>query len=134
MLSNQSSDHYTLANADENYFIPTKGTPKFKIEGTGTITNKVSAMNAKKDGFMSDTYLTFARRFKAHDVNAQAGFRYINNSMILTSMTGYNSGNDKTPNMNGDLKFKDRNVMQAIRNMVSARAPTCGMINEKLKK
>jgi len=102
------SEHftYTLANADENYFIPTKGTPKFKIEGIGTVENKVSAMNAKKDGFMSDTYLSFARRFKAHDVNAQAGFRYINNSMILTSMEGYNSGNDKTPNMTNSLKFK----------------------------
>jgi len=97
---------YTLSNADENYYIPLLGTPKFKLEGTGTIDNKVSAMNAKKDGFSSNTYVSFSRRFNAHDVSAQGGFRYINNSMKLTSMEGYNSGNDKTPNMTPSLKFK----------------------------
>ena len=99
---------YVLANADENYYIPLTGTPNFNIEGVGTgIQNKVSAMNAKQDGFSSNTYVTYNKRFGAHDVDARAGVRYINNSLYQTSMSGYNSGNDKTPNMTSSLQYKD---------------------------
>ncbi len=98
---------YTLANSDENHFIPIFGTPLFKLEDLGNVENKVTAMNAKFDGFMSNTYVDYARRFKAHDIVAQAGFRYINNAMTQTSMLGYNSGNDKTPNMNRNLIYPD---------------------------
>ena len=79
-----------------------------KAEGVGTgIQNKVSAMNAKQDGFSSNTYVTYNKRFGAHDVDARAGVRYINNSLYQTSMSGYNSGNDKTPNMTSSLQYKD---------------------------
>jgi TonB-linked SusC/RagA family outer membrane protein len=98
---------YVLTNADENYYIPLDGTPEFRVEGIGMVQNKVSAMNAKQDGFSSDTYVTFNRRYGAHDVDVRGGVRYVNNSLYQTSMTGYNSGNDKTPNMNGDLQYKD---------------------------
>ena len=98
---------YILANADENYYIPLEGTPNFRIEGIGQVENKVAAMNAKQDGFSSNTYLTYARRLNAHDFNVQGGVRYVNNSLYQTSMMGYNSGNDKTPNMTSSLKYKD---------------------------
>ena len=99
---------YTLANTDENYYIPLNGTPRFRIEGVGIVENKAAAMSAKQDGFMSDTYLTYDRRYNAHEFNLQGGFRFVNNSMYQTSMSGYNSGNDKTPNMDGNtLKYKE---------------------------
>ena len=98
---------YVLANADENYYIPLEGTPNFRIEGIGQVENKVAAMNAKQDGFSSNTYLTYARRLNAHDFNVQGGVRYVNNALYQTSMMGYNSGNDKTPNMTSSLKYKD---------------------------
>ena len=98
---------YVLANSDENYYIAIDGTPEFRVEGVGEVENKVSAMNAKQDGFSSNTYLTFNRRFNAHDLDVRGGVRYINNSLYQTSMTGYNSGNDKTPNMSGNLVYKD---------------------------
>ena len=97
---------YTLSNSDENYYIPLNGTPRFAIEGIGMVDNKVAAMSAKQDGFMSNTFLEYTRRAKAHDINLQAGFRYINNSMFQTSMEGYNSGNDKKPNMDTSLKYR----------------------------
>ena len=80
------SEHftYTLANADENYYTPILGTPNFKIEGIGTIDNKAAAMNAKQDGFMSNTFLTYARHAGSHDINVQGGMRYINNSLVQT--------------------------------------------------
>ena len=98
---------YTLSNTDENYYIPNNGTAQFEIEGLGTVKNKASAMNAKQDGFMSNTYLSYARRFKAHDVRVQGGFRYLNNHSYQTSMLGYNSGNDKTPNMTSNLMYPE---------------------------
>ena len=109
------SEHftYTLAAADENYYIPISGTPSFKIEGIGTIKNKAAAMNAKQDGFMSNTYVTYAKRIGSHDVNVQAGMRYINNSLNQTVMLGYNSGNDKTPNIESSLKFKDTDGVES---------------------
>jgi len=98
---------YVLANADENYYIPLYGTPKFNIDGVGTdIDNRVSAMNAKQDGFSSNTYVTYNKRFGAHVVDARGGVRYVNNSLYQTSMNGYNSGNDKTPNMTNSLQYK----------------------------
>ena len=98
---------YVLANTDENYYIPVDGTPSFDIEGVGKgIKNKVSAMSSKKDGFSSNTYLAYSRRINAHNYDVQGGVRYINNSHYQTSMTGYNSGNDKTPNMTSSLQYK----------------------------
>ena len=99
---------YVLANADENYYIPIYGTPKYNIDGVGRdIDNKVSAMNAKQDGFSSNTYVTYNKRFGAHNVDARGGVRYVNNSLYQTSMSGYNSGNDKTPNMTNSLQYKN---------------------------
>ena len=99
---------YVLANSDENYYIPIYGTPKYNIDGVGRdIDNKVSAMNAKQDGFSSNTYVTYNKRFGAHDVDARGGVRYVNNSLYQTSMSGYNSGNDKTPNMTNSLQYKN---------------------------
>ena len=105
-LNMYSQFTYTLANSDENYYIPLNGTPRFRIEGIGMVENKAAAMSAKQDGFMSNTYLDYNRRFNAHLVNVQAGFRFINNSMFQTSMLGYNSGNDKKPNMDTSLKYR----------------------------
>ena len=96
---------YMLANADENYFIPLNGTPNFHIDGIGTVENRVAAMNSKQDGFMSNTYLAYSRRKNAHDISVQGGVRYVNNSLYQTSLSGYNSGNDKTPNMTASLKY-----------------------------
>ena len=98
---------YVLANADENYYIPTEGTPDFKIDGIGTVESKSAAMNAKQDGFNSNTYLTYTRRINAHDFDVRGGMRYINNALYQTSMVGYNNTNDKTPNMGSTLKYLD---------------------------
>ena len=98
---------YTLANTDENYYIPLNGTPRFRIEGIGMVDNKVAAMSASQNGFMSNTYLDYTKKINAHDINVQGGFRFINNSMFQTTMLGYNSGNDKKPNMDTSLKYRE---------------------------
>ena len=97
---------YTLANSDENYYLPLFGTPQYEIEKIGLVDNKAAAMNAKQDGFSSNTYLKYARRSGKHNIDVQGGVRYINTTLKQTSMLGYNSGNDKTPNMTSSLKYK----------------------------
>ena len=104
---------YTLANTDENYYVPLNGTPNFRIEGIGDVKNKAAAMSAKQDGFMSNTYMSYNRRFNANLLNLQAGFRYINNSRYQTSMTGYNSGNDKKPNIDTSLQYPNTGAVEA---------------------
>ena len=98
---------YVLTNSDENYYIPLEGTPDFHIDGIGNVKNKVAAMNAKQEGFSSNTYVTYNKRINAHDVDVRGGVRYVNNTMYQTSMAGYNSGNDKTPNMTKSLQYPD---------------------------
>ena len=98
---------YVLASADENYYIPLDGTPDFHIDGIGNVRNKVAAMNAKQDGFSSDTYLTYNKRIGAQNFDVRGGVRYVNNALYQTSMIGYNSGNDKTPNMTSSLQYPD---------------------------
>lgn len=97
---------YTLVNSDENYYLPLTGTPSFEIENIGIVNNKVSASNTKQDNFFSNTYIKYDRRFNAHDLNLQAGFRFMNNHLYQSTMLGYNSGNDKTPNMTNGLQYK----------------------------
>lgn len=101
--------NYTLNNADENYYIPINGSASFDIDGLGVVYNKVAAMNAKQDAFMSNTYLSYIRRFDAHSVDISAGFRYLNTRNYQTSMLGHNSGNDKAPNMTPSLRYPDCN-------------------------
>jgi len=102
------SEHfnYSLVNLDENYYLPINGTPQFKIAEIGTVNNKVSAMASREDTFMSNTYFNYDRRFNAHDVHVSAGLRYLNNHYTQTSQVGYDSGNDKTPNMSSNLLYK----------------------------
>lgn len=103
------SEHfaYTLINSDENYYTPLNGTPQYDVENIGLVDNKAASSNAKQNCFQSNTYVSYAKRFQAHDVNLQGGVRYLNNSLYQTTMMGYNSGNDKTPNMTSSLEYKD---------------------------
>lgn len=97
---------FSLFSVDENYFTPLNGTPSYEIETIGTVQNLSGAQNSQQLSFFSNTYTEYTRRFKQHDMSLKAGFRYMKNSFKETSMWGYNSGNDKTPNMNKDLANK----------------------------
>lgn len=105
-LSLNEHFNYTMAAIDENYYLPINGTPKFRIEGIGYVDNKASGMNSTENTFYSNTYLKYDRRFNAHDVHVSGGLRFLNNTYVQNIITGYNSGNDKTPNMSTSLEYK----------------------------
>ena len=106
------SEHFTLGlvNTNENYYLPIQGVPTFTIPGLdeGTeLQNIVQSQAARQTAIQSDTYLTWEKRFGAHHVDFRGGVRFINNEYKSTSQIGYNTGNDKTPNMSNSLQFKN---------------------------
>ena len=97
---------FQLTNTDENYYLPMNGVPDFDYDETTRVQNRAGALAARHISFMSDTYAAFNRRFNAHMLSARAGFRYLRSNYQLNTQVGYNTGNDKTPNMNKGLQNK----------------------------
>ena len=105
------NEHFVLGlvNTNENYYLPIMGVPTFTVKGLdeGTrLQNYVQSQSARQTNIQSDTYLTWNNRYRAHSIDLRGGFRYINSDYNFTSQRGYNTGNDKTPNMNSSLQFK----------------------------
>jgi len=102
------ADHFAfqLVNTDENYYLPTTGVPSYYVTGLGTVQNTASALAARQISIMNDLYGTYRHRFGAHHVDARVGFRYLRDTYRLNAQYGYNTGNDKTPNMSASLTYK----------------------------
>ena len=105
------SEHFTLGlvNTNENYYLPINGVPTFYVEGldeSTTLQNVARSLASRQTSIQSDTRLTWRYSKGINAFNLQAGVRYLSNEYKLTSQSGYNSGNDKTPNMSGSLQFK----------------------------
>ena len=108
------SEHFnfSLINTNENYYLPTSGVPAFKVEGLGDtyVDNVAQSLAARQNAIQSDTRLTWQNSYDAHAINLMGGLRYLSQSYRLNTQrgyNGYNSGNDKRPNMSGSLLYKD---------------------------
>ena len=97
---------FQLVNTDENYYLPTDGVPNYEVKYVGTVENCASALAGRQITVMNDLYGTYRLEKKGHNVLARAGFRYLRDTYRLNTQTGYNTGNDKTPNMSNSLEFK----------------------------
>jgi TonB-linked SusC/RagA family outer membrane protein len=97
---------FQLINTDENYYLPTNGVPDYEVAGIGTVENCASALAGRQITLMNDLNIAFSKRFHQHYLKAKAGFRYIHDTYNLNTQIGYNTGNDKTPNMSSSLKYK----------------------------
>ena len=97
---------FQLMNTDENYYLPTNGVPSYEVEGLGTVKNAVSALAGRQITLMSDTYLQYNLRSGGHLLNARGGFRYLRDNFRQNIQVGYDTGNDKTPNMSSSLNYK----------------------------
>lgn len=108
------SEHFTLGliNTNENYYLPIQGVPPFVVEGLDegtTLENIAQSQAARQTAIQSDTRVSWQKRFKAHLIGLKGGFRFLSSNYKLTAQRGYNTGNDKTPNMSSSLRFKDTN-------------------------
>ena len=105
------SEHFTLGliNTNENYYLPIQGVPTFVVDGLSEDTrldNMVQSMASRETMIQSDTRLAWQNQYKQHHVGVKGGMRYLSYDFSNTSQLGYNSGNDKTPNMSTSLQFK----------------------------
>lgn len=108
------SDHFAfqIVNTDENYYLPTNGVPNYEVDGIGTVENCASALAARQTTIQNDLYAAYHHRFNAHLLDVKAGFRYLNETYNLNTQIGYNTGNDKTPNMTSSLSYKQTDGVQ----------------------
>lgn len=97
---------FQIVNTDENYYIPTNGVPNYEVEGIGTVENCASALAGRQITIQNDFYGKYHRRFAAHLLDVKAGFRYLRDTYQVNTQVGYDTGNDKTPNMSSSLKYK----------------------------
>lgn len=102
------ADHFAfhLNNTDANYYLPTKGVPTYEVEGLGKEENMACALAGRQVTFWNDLYGQYKHRFQAHYVNVRGGFRYIHDTFRQNILGGYDTGNDKTPNISANLNDK----------------------------
>ena len=104
-------EHFVLGlvNTNENYYLPLQGVPNFVVDGISEETklnNIAQSMAARETTIQSDTRLTWHNKYHLHDISVKAGVRYLSYNFNSTSQLGYNSTNDKNPNMSNSLQFK----------------------------
>ena len=100
------SEHfsYNLVNTNEMFYIPINGTPMYYVSSIGVYhDNEVRSLASKQNSVMSDTRIDWKNRFNAHDLHAFAGVRINWESYTMNSQLGYDTGNDKTPQMHSGL-------------------------------
>lgn len=94
---------FRLTNTYENYYLPMTGVPLFTIKNVGVVTNMAKSIAARQNEFFSETNLKWGNRYGAHAIQVTGGFRLMNNDYTLNYQKGYNTTNDKTPNMSLSL-------------------------------
>ena len=100
------SEHfsYNLVNTNEKYYIPIGGTPRYYVATLGSSRqNEVRSLASKQNSVMSDTRLDWHNRYDAHDIHVFGGARLNWENYTLTSLLGYDTGNDKTPFLKANL-------------------------------
>ena len=111
-LSVMEAFNFTLVNTNEDYYLSISGVPTHTIPGISTvgsretINNTRQSMTARQNSIQSDTRIEWANLYDKHMIKLIGGFRYINSSYKYTFQKGYDTGNDKTPNMSTSLKYK----------------------------
>lgn len=104
--------NFTLVNTNENYYLPIEGVPTFRIPGINDLTQQITRQNvvrslaARQNSIQSDTRLNWNNTFGLHSISAMGGFRIVSSTYTLNVQNGYNTGNDKTPNMSYGLSNK----------------------------
>lgn len=110
-LSVEEAFNFSLVNTNEDYYLPVSGVPSFTMpnwtfnNGYYYADNVRQAMTARQNSVQSDTRIKWENLYGAHAVKVMGGFRYINSSYRYNFQKGYNTGNDKTPNMSTGLAY-----------------------------
>ena len=114
-LSVQEAFNFTLVNTNEDYYLPMSGVPLYIVpefqetSSENTVDNIRQSMTSRQNAVQSDTRLVWNNTYGVHNIKLTGGFRYINNSFRSNFQSGYDTGNDKTPNLGMGLRYKSTN-------------------------
>ena len=97
---------FVMFNTDENYFLPVTGVPTYEVEGVGTVTNLAASNSSHQYLTTNDLRLRWQHRKAGHQLDLMGGWRYNLSRYQLNAMRGYDSGNDKSPDMSTSLNYK----------------------------
>ena len=93
---------YSLVNTNEKRYIPMSGVPSFWVEAFHQkMQNMIGSLYSRQNSVLSDTKVEWKNRYDAHSIDLLGGFRFMNEGYYLTQQSGYNTGNDKTPQISG---------------------------------
>lgn len=91
---------YTLVNTNEKYYLPMNGVPSYYVsELQSTMQNEIGSQYGKQNTVNSDTKIDWRNSYNGHSIHLLGGFRFVNESYSLNTQHGYNTGNDKTPDI-----------------------------------
>lgn len=105
-LTLSSQFNFMLFNTDEGYYTPVFGVPTYRIEGIGYVSNKVQSSSSHQYLTSNDLRLNWKYNHEGHALDLTGGWRFRTSRYQQDSMKGYNSGNDKTPNMSNNLSYR----------------------------
>ena len=97
---------FVMTNTDENYYLPLTGVPSFEIDGLGWVRNTVKSLSSHQYIISSDTYIDWYKKHYSNFWSVRGGFRFRSDQYKSNYMIGYNSSNDKSPNMSTSLAYK----------------------------
>lgn len=98
--------HFTMYNVEEGYYLPVTGVPPYEVKGVGWVQNLVASNSSHQYLSTNDLRLNWKYNQQGHKLDLTAGWRLELNSYKLSGMRGYNSGNDKLPNMSNSLQHR----------------------------
>lgn len=93
---------YSLVNTNEKRYIPMNGVPQFWVQAFHQkMDNMIGSLYSRENSILSDTKVEWKNSYGGHNIALLGGFRFMNEGYYLTSQSGYNTGNDKTPLISG---------------------------------
>lgn len=91
---------YNNINTNEKYYVALNGVPSYYVsELQSTMENEIGSQFAKQNTVNSDTKIDWNNHYKGHNIHLMGGFRFVNEGYSLNTQHGYNTGNDKTPDI-----------------------------------
>ena len=100
--------NFSLINTNEDYYLPRTGVAQFLLPGVTDriyMNNIRQSLAGRQNFIQSDTRVTWANRYDANSIKVIGGVRYLNNSYRLNVQKGYNTPNDKNPDMSSSLSY-----------------------------
>jgi len=100
---------YALTRVSQRYFRPQTGMPEYSISETGVSTNLAKSSFSKETELYSDLRLEWNAKHDMSKMKVFGGMRFSSFNFDDNSLSGNNTGNDKTPDISYSLKYRSMN-------------------------